>query len=360
MIVGGGTLGAAAAAARLAKLGHTVTLSGTPGCVGGHWRTSLPPVITLPATWRDTFRKSGRTLEAELARAGLSLVAAPPTIHRFPDGLSFALPTERGAQHRAISGAFGPAAADRWRDLIDRLDDVWLALRRAGIEEPRPDRCPKDLAARLWRGLTLADLAEQVREPHLGAIISSLGPRCGTDSPRAPALLATRLVVDRTFGRWQLASQDRPAGATALLDALEARLATRKVTIVADAGPPDLDLSPVQPPRPWFGRGLRAALAPQVSYPEATPGEAAEVVTHSPSGLVVDWPGLRHDFGATRHDIAWGYAPDRWAAWWARPLAWSAGNEPWAELASAALAVYDYHLRRTGADVRPANKEYRP
>ncbi|MDO4716290.1 MAG: hypothetical protein Q4B08_01865 [Propionibacteriaceae bacterium] len=359
MIVGGGTLRAAAAAARLAKLGHQVSLAGEPGSIGGHWRTDLPPVVALPATWRDTFRKSGRGLEAELSRHGLSLEEAPPATHRFPDGLSFTLPAERGAQFRAISDVFGPGAAARWRDLIDDLDEVWLLLRHTGVEEPVPSRWPKGLASRLLRGHTLADLAERVREPHLGAIISSLGPRSGTDSVRAPALLATRLVVERTFGRWQLARQGTAVGAAGLLDLLAERLTTRKVGFLAEAAGADLDLGEVPLRRSWFGRTPRPALAPAVTHPGSATG-ASEVVTHTPEGLIVDWPGLRHDFRRSRPDPAWGYAPDDWATWWARPLTWSAGNEPWAELANAALAVYDYHFRLTGADVRPTNKEYRP
>ncbi|MGZ4461062.1 MAG: FAD-dependent oxidoreductase, partial [Nocardioidaceae bacterium] len=75
VVVIGGGLGGAAAAARLAKLGHQVTLverqdrlGGAVGYVeqdGFRW-DSGPTSTALPAVVRDLFRKSGRPLEREL------------------------------------------------------------------------------------------------------------------------------------------------------------------------------------------------------------------------------------------------------------------------------------------------------
>lgn len=355
--VTGRTLGAVAAAARLAKLGHRVTYVGAPDTVGGHWRVDLPPVISLPATWRDLFRKSGRALDAELERAGLALVEAPAAIHRFSDGVEFALPAERGAQFGAISSVFGVGAAERWRDLLDEVDGVWAALRSSGIEEPRTRQPDRRL---LLGGLTLTDLARRVAEPHLGAIIESLGVRCGTDSGRAPALLATRLVVERTFGRWQLADEKGPLPAERLLGLLTDRLRTRRVEFADGPGEAEmvLDFSPAEPAKRWLRTPVRPALAPTVTVTDSASN--AEIVTHTPAGIIVDWPGLRYDYTTTASRLAWGYAPDDWASWWARPEAASAGNEPWAELANAALRVYESHATLTGDDVRPSNRSYRP
>lgn len=355
--VTGGTLGAAAAAARLAKLGHDVRYVGAPDQIGGHWATNLPPVVTLPAAWRDLFRKSGRALDAELARHDLRLSPAPPTLHRFADGAELTLPAERGEQFAAISSVFGADAAERWRDLLDELDDVWLALRKIGVEEPRPNELDKRLRQALLATLTLRDLAERVREPHLAAIIASIAPRCGTGSRRAPALLGTRLVIERTFGRWHLTTPDgTPVAGTRLLDVLAARLRTRGVSFMdeaTDEAPPSgtvLDFAPAR--RRW--RGPRPALAPSITLTHTR--AASEIVTHTARGPIVDWPGVRYDYTATRPDTAWGDAPDSFSAWWAQPT----GGEPWAQLSAAALRVYATHLALTGRDVRPANKAYRP
>lgn len=358
MIIGGGTLAAAAAAVRLAKLGHQVQYVGRPETVGGHWRTDLPPVLGLPATWRDLFRKSGRTLDAELLRTGRRLETAPATQHRFSDGTELTLPAERGAQFSGISRTFGTAAAQRWRDLLDDLDQTWLALRHAGVEEPAPERRDGQLARRLLRGTTLNDLADRVGEPHLAEVITSQGVRSGTDSNQAPALLATRLVIERTFGRWQLSDSSGPLPGEAILDSLVQRMRTRKIGFLEQSERIDLDLGVWIPRRSWFAPRLRPALAPRVTRTDNN--ELTEVVTYSQTGLIIDWPGIRHDFRTTYPDIAWGFAPDDWASWWARPKASSAGNEPWAELANAAMEVYAYHLRVTGRDVRPSNRNYRP
>src|SRR5215210_5712935 len=131
-VIGGGPAGMAAAA-RLAKAGHPVELFEREAALGGRWRAvdepgvglvdRVPSVLAFPAPWRDLFRKSGRPLEAELARSGHALVPAPPTRYRFADGSELVLPTERGAQYTALTAAYGETAARRWRDLLDRLDD---------------------------------------------------------------------------------------------------------------------------------------------------------------------------------------------------------------------------------------------
>ena len=81
-MVGGGLAGMAAAA-RLAKSGYPVELHERSDRLGGRWAASAlpsgplvdaaPAVLGFPAPWRDLFRKSGRPLEAELARQGYAL-----------------------------------------------------------------------------------------------------------------------------------------------------------------------------------------------------------------------------------------------------------------------------------------------
>ena len=88
VVIGGGLAGLAAAA-RLAKAGHQVELyerSETPwaapgrriGSTSGITVDDAPSIIGFPAPWRDLFRKSGRPLEAELARMGYVLAPAQP------------------------------------------------------------------------------------------------------------------------------------------------------------------------------------------------------------------------------------------------------------------------------------------
>lgn len=379
LTIRGGTLAGLACAARLAKLGHPVRLHTAGGEPGGRWapgRGQLPPVITLPAIWRDLFNKSGRPLAAELGRAGLAVVAAPPVVHRFTDGAELELPTERGQQFAVLSRRYGQGVAERWRDTLDQLDDAWLAARRFGVEQPDTPRTTADRQA-LLLDRTLADIADRAGHPHLARIILDLAPPAGTRSRTAPGLLATRLAIERTFGRWQLVDDaGHPLPASRLISLLEARLATRLVEVVDDAdGAPTVDCLPRRPR--WTSPALAPAVRVTKDAPGPTDGGVREVVDHTGPQPVFTWrlPGpdtdqlLTWDFTRVRPDLEWGLAPRSARAVLRRPgvvaptpaasVCSPAGPEPWAELASAALAVYEVHERLTGQDARPTNRTRR-
>ena len=119
-VVGGG-LASLSAAARLAKVGHAVHVLEQEPELGSTVDIAAEPddtVITLPAAWRDLFRKSGRILDAELARRGLTLTPAPPRRYRFADGSMLELPTGRGEQWDVLTLAYGEPAAEAWRCLL--------------------------------------------------------------------------------------------------------------------------------------------------------------------------------------------------------------------------------------------------
>lgn len=406
MVVRGATLAGIAAALRLAKAGHRVTLETGGDPLGGHWAggdgtpgspvpDSLPQTFALRAAWMDLLRKSGRPFDAELARHHLALVPAPPTVHVFPDGRRLLLPAERGAQYHAVADAFGATAAERWSTLLDDADRLWLALRPLGIERPRPPSLRRDQRRAAWAARTLDRVADRLREPHLARVVGSLGPMSGAVDGSAPALLLTRAAIDRQFGLWQLVDSDtrRPQPAGRILEVLRDRLTQRGVQITDAAtpppAPPDARLDATAPlPRGRFGRRpARPALAPTVRRLSAEPvaGEAAgitRVVEHHDDGPVVRWRRptadgveiVEHDHRHPTERLDWGLAPSSWRAWLARPLlgpdpqgarlgTWQAsvaspaGNEPWAELLSAALAVYEIHEAVTGADIRPTNRD---
>ena len=390
LVVHGPTLTGLAAAARLAKLGHDVTLVSDGAPLGGRWAATagpgghlvdaMPQLVSLPATWRDVFKKSGGHLVTELNRAGLALIEAPSIEHRFPDGSTLELPAERGAQFHAISRRFGSAAAERWRDLLDDLDDVWAARRAFGVESPHRPR-NKAERRRLWMDRTLTDLADRLAHPQLARLVTDVGPALGSASPTAPALLATAFVLDRTFGRWQLVDADgRGQRASRLVELLADRVAERGVTIVERSeDSPAIQCHP-RTLRSWFRHPPHPALRPAISHelrPDDGHASVREVVEHTGTGPVTTW--LRpvrdavlatiHDHRACVPDIEWGLAPEDARSWLRRtpiidriPAASAcspAGNESWAELASAALAVYELHERLTGEDCRPTNRSFR-
>ncbi len=390
LVVHGATLSGVAAAARLAKLGHEVVLVSGGRALGGPWAPTegpgghtvdaLPQLIALPATWRDAFKKSGGHLVAELNRAGLELIEAPPVEHRFPDGTALALPAERGAQFHAISRHFGTPAAERWRDLLDDLDDVWAARRAFGINNPELPH-HKEGRRQLWLGRTLTDLADRLDHPQLHRLLTDLGPMNGTHSSTAPALLAASLVLDRTFGRWQLVDADgRGQRASHLVDLLATRAAERGVNFVEQTAKEVTINCEPHAVGSWLRRAPQPALRPAISHEVRSDDgvtSVREIVDHTEEGPVRTW--LRpvsdgvlastHDHSRGTPDIGWGLAPDSARSWLRRtpiindvPAASScspAGNDAWAELASAALAVYETHERLTGEDCRPTNRAFR-
>ncbi|MBK8447833.1 MAG: FAD-dependent oxidoreductase [Micropruina sp.] len=420
----GASLAGMAAAARLAKQGHRVLLFEATDALGGRWARPgvLPPVISLPAPWRDLFRKSGRPFDAELTRAGYALVPAAPAVHRFTDGSELTLPSDRGEQWTVLSAAWGSIAATRWRDLLDELDERWQVLRRLGLEDEFPDAAltPR-LRKALGLGRSVERLARGMDHPQAAALIRSTAWRIGSEPRRTPGFVAVRLAVDRTFGRWQLTRDGRPVPAAALIDLLAARLALRGVELrvhqpvtalrpgavvtATDETPTAAIVSAVNPweylrlagkQDPALRRRTawtRPALAPLVTTTveesvNPTPADGGrihtvlndsvrEVVHHLPRGVRVEYrlPGqlITHDFTAGAPDPGFGTR-------WRSPRTWlrlpplrtgilsvvsanassRGGNDPWAQLLSGALAAYVVHENLTGADIRPTNKAVRP
>src|SRR5690349_5098647 len=142
-----------AAAARLARLGHEVTLLERADHLGGALTTvehdgfawdAGPTTTLLPAVVRDLFRKSGRPLERELDLRPLDLVRE----HRFADGTSVRLPGgSRGAQLAAFE-TLGTGLGRQWTDHVATYGEPWELLRREWYERPfDPDVAPRELTA---------------------------------------------------------------------------------------------------------------------------------------------------------------------------------------------------------------------
>ncbi len=250
LVVGGGLAGLAAAL-RLAKAGHPVQLWEATDRLGG-WAAptawtgdrlvdAAPAVIGFPAPWRDLFRKSGRVLEAELARTGAALVAAEPARYEFADGSELIFPTDRGEQYLTLRSRYGPGAAERWRDTLDWLDDVWQTVRPLGLEAELTDRAQVTRAARtlLQPRLSVADLADRIDHPALRAMIRASAYRQGSVPEETPGWAAVPLSVERRFGRWTVTTAEpdprqRTGRTSTLLEALIDRLEVRKVDVRLD------------------------------------------------------------------------------------------------------------------------------
>jgi phytoene dehydrogenase-like protein len=383
VIVIGGGLAGLAVAARLGKAGHRVELYERSNMLGGTWAPyrlpsgitvdDAPSIIGFPAPWRDLFRKSGRPLEAELARIGYALEPAQPATMIFADGAELTLPTDRGGQHATLAAAYGSSVAERWRDLLDRLDRVWQTLRGLGLEAEFRSRRQLNRNARhslLGRRMTLADLASSIDHDHLGALIRSVAYRLGSVPEQTPAFVAVELSMQRTFGRWQMQPLDTNSGLEAgrssiLVEALAGRLALRKVqvhlgctvesiylrngqvgavattagdrpasAVVATCNPWQTfnELLPVTAARRTRRqlRGLSPAAAPNISHHEASMPTAPlhETISLTEAGIptisyfrqLAD-SGLRtvHDFNATLPKASYGVVWSGFSSWLRRP-----------------------------------------
>jgi phytoene dehydrogenase-like protein len=243
VVVIGGGFGGLASAARLAKLGHDVTLLEAAPRLGGalgyveqdgfRW-DSGPTTTLLPAVIRDFFRKSGRPADKEI-----DLVPVEPAHqHRFEDGTVLDLPGgSRAAQLEAVGSALGGEAARRWVGYVDDFGEVWEALRKDWFERPWSDEhATKDSRALLSTRLTLHKLvARELRDERLRLLACHRVQFNGHEPRNVPAWEGLWSYVEQNFGVWTL-----PGGMGQLTDVLAARLETRGVTVLT--GNPARDL----------------------------------------------------------------------------------------------------------------------
>ncbi|WP_232675799.1 NAD(P)/FAD-dependent oxidoreductase [Nocardioides sp. R-C-SC26] len=249
-VIGGG-LGGIAASLRLAKLGHRVTLLEAGPTLGGALRPveregyvwdGGPATTTLPAVVRDLFRKTGRPLEDELARARADYpdsVGQVPTDqglrplpmlreHRFADRSVLRLPTGRSDQTAAFD-ELGKGLGRRWESYVDSYADEWDVLRRHRFEQATPhDELPSEAARLLQSRDTLHQrLRRAFRDdrPLMAAAHPVVAQ--GHDLRNVPAWAGLPVYWEQSFGIWEL-----PGGMRTLLDLLQARLVERGVTVI--------------------------------------------------------------------------------------------------------------------------------
>jgi phytoene dehydrogenase-like protein len=237
--------------ARLAKLGHEVTLLEASDRLGGavgyveqdgfRW-DSGPTSTLLPAVMRDLFRKSGRALEKEV-----ELVPVEPVRqHRFPDDdpenpVVLDLPGgSRGAQIAAVDAAFGEGEGARWASYVETFADDWEALRRDWLERPfSAEHASKHTTALLSTRLTMHKVLQKAfKDERLRDVAAYAMTLEGHDTRNVPAWMGMWTYVEQRFGSWTV-----PGGLGSLADALTSRLETRGVTVLLSTPALDLELA---------------------------------------------------------------------------------------------------------------------
>ena len=233
VVVVGGGFGGLASAARLAKLGHDVTLLERLDSLGGATSTVAadgfewdagPTSTLLPAVIRDLFRKSGRPVERELELEPLDVVRE----HWFEDGSTLGLPGHsRAAQLRAFD-ELGPGLGRQWIDHVDSFSEDWEVLRRAYFENPwDPAALPREVAARFDSRETLHKrLKRTFKDERLRQVAAHPFVADGHELRNVPAWAGLVAYLEQRFGAWTVVG-----GMAGLTAALTARMATRGVTV---------------------------------------------------------------------------------------------------------------------------------
>ena len=241
VVVGGGFAGMAAAA-RLARLGHEVTLLERSERLGGALSTverdgfawdAGPTTTLLPAVVRDLFRKSGRPLERELDLQPLDLVRE----HRFADGSSVRLPGGSRAAQLAAFESLGAGLGRQWVDHVASYGETWELLRKEWYERPfDPDLAPRELLALLDRRESLhRRLRRTLDDERLRLVAGHRVVMDGHALRRAPVLAGVDVYLEQRFGAWTV-----PGGIAALGVAMAERLALRGVSVLTGTAATDL------------------------------------------------------------------------------------------------------------------------
>jgi phytoene dehydrogenase-like protein len=258
VVVGGG-LGGLAVAARLAKLGHDVTLLEATDRVGGAlapverdgfvWDGGAPSTL-LPAVVRDLFRKTGRPLERELDLVPLE----PLREHRFADGSVLALPGGSRAAQITAFDTLGAGLGRAWAAYVAAYAEPWDLLRRGYAEHPY-DRATTDPAATalLRDRSTLARAAASLPDERLRAVAEHHARAGGHDPARVPAWLGVWSYLEQRLGGATV-----PGGFSRLAAVLGDRLAIRGVEVRLSTPVRDLSVT---------GRRVRGVRTPTGDVP---------------------------------------------------------------------------------------------
>lgn len=238
LVIGAG-LGGLAAAARLAALGHQVTVLEAAPAVGGKLGIverdgfafdTGPSLLTMPDVLTDLFTDTGGPADLALSRVD------PACAYRFADGTEMTLPHDPAGVPAAIDEALGRGAGESWRRLHEESRRLWDLVGDPVLRQPvslgalaRMSTRPADLkAVAPWR--TIDGLGRRaLPDPRLRMWLNRYATYSGSDPRRTPAVLAVSSFVEQEFGAWYV-----PGGLRCIVDALATRCRELGVEIRTD------------------------------------------------------------------------------------------------------------------------------
>ena len=242
VVVVGAGVGGLAAAARLAALGHAVTVCEAAESVGGKlglreqdgFRFDTgPSLVTMPHVFRDLFADTGGW-PTDLRFERLDPIAR----YRFADGTGFDASDDLDRFCGDLE-QWSQGSGQDWRGFLSRAERIWDASRVPFLESALDGpgtlarlalRRPQDLAA-ISPGRTLRDLGRRhLRDPRLRVFLDRYATYTGSDPRRAPAALAAVPYVEQAYGGWYV-----PGGLRRLGEAIHERALERGALVLTGA-----------------------------------------------------------------------------------------------------------------------------
>lgn len=258
VVVIGAGVGGLAAAARLAALGHDVTVCEAAQEIGGKlglvehdvpgygsFRFDTgPSLVTMPHVFHDLFDTTGGWPE-DLLLTPLDSIAR----YRFADGATFDATADLDDFCRRLDAALGPGNGDDWRSFTARAKRVWEASRvpflESALDGPASivrlaGRRPRDIAA-IAPGRSLRSLGRRhLHDARLRTFLDRYATYTGSDPRRAPAALAAIPYVEQAYGGWYVAGGLHRLGVAVRDRAVECgariRLGTKVIRIELASG----------------------------------------------------------------------------------------------------------------------------
>lgn len=216
VVVVGAGLGGLASAARLAALGHQVTLVEQSDAVGGKLGVlrrdgftfdTGPSLLTMPYVLEDLFAATGDRVGSVLDLQRLPVACR----YRFADGTVLDLPDQPAQIAPALDAALGPGRGQQWRSLMARASRIWDITREPFLESPITLTDMLRLSRRLgdvrevapWQSLRGLGRA-YLDDPRLHQLLDRYATYTGSDPRRAPAALAAVPYAEQTYGSWHV------------------------------------------------------------------------------------------------------------------------------------------------------------
>ncbi|SFK23124.1 phytoene desaturase family protein [Streptomyces pini] len=231
-VIGAG-MGALAAAARLARQGHRVTVYERAAVCGGKLGTvrrdgfvfdTGPSLLTMPEVYRRLFADTGAPLE----RCVPLRPVEPACVYRFADGTRLAMPGDPRLVPGALDDALGEGAGAQWARLYAASGELWRLVGEDVLRRPLDGPAGLLRHAVRLRGLaavapwrTLRGTGQRyLRDPRLRMWLERYATYSGSDPRRVPGVMAVVPYVEQHYGSWYV-----PGGLRLLAEAVERRCA---------------------------------------------------------------------------------------------------------------------------------------